>query len=180
MTDEQFRKDIRTAEVLYQGREAYRRAKGPDEPVSLRRVAWFLFQEAVQTQKAIRAPGHTPIRSGMPEPYMTPAEIFATEVEMTRDKITYPTVYKPNASGAQIDRYVEVMSWLRFIRGRNIPRTKRAFLALAAGYRQQRVRAAFGYETDKAVEAMRYFCLTCIARKLAKVVPEDFSGSQGC
>jgi len=144
-----------------------------DQKRTLRRVVWRLFQEAVLTQRAIKRPGPPPVRSAMPEVYHTPAEIFATEVEMTKDQITYPPRIIETPTAQALERYDEVMTWLRFIRGHNIPRARRTMIALALGIPAHRVADAYGYPNAAAVDGVRYRGIAGIVERLKRDLPKD-------
>lgn len=145
-----------------------------DEIVTPRRVVWRLLQEAVQTQRAIKSPGPAPVSSGMPEVYHTPNEIFATEVEMAKDEITYPPRIVANPSSAALERFLEVMTWLRYIRGHNLPKSRRTIILLAFGASQQRVMDVMGYVSVEAVDGVRYRAISGIVERIKRDLPCEY------
>lgn len=144
-----------------------------DKPVTARRVIWRLLQEAIQTQKAIKKPGPRGDVSCMPEVYHTPSEIFATEVEMTKDNITYPPRITETPTAQALERYDEVMTWLRYIRGHNLERSRRTVIALAAGVSEIKVMDIFGYPTREAVDGVRYRAIGGILDRLKRDLPRE-------
>ena len=144
-----------------------------EETPTLRRAVWRLFQEAVETQRAIKKPGPAKPQTAMPEVYHGPAEIFATEVEMAKDKITYPPRIKKTPTAAALERYDEVMAWLRYIRGHNIPRARQTMILLAAGVGPSRVADIQGYPSANAVEGVKYRAVTGIVERLKRDLPGD-------
>lgn len=144
-----------------------------DEKPTLKRVVWRLFQEAVQTQRAIKRPGPAPVGSCMPEVFHTAGEIFATEVEMTADKIVYPPRITETPTAAALERFDEVMTWLRYVRGRNQPRVRKVMIALAVGVPPARVADKYGYPSGDAVGAVRYRAILGIVERLKRDLPGD-------
>ena len=144
-----------------------------EEKVTLRKVVWRLLQEAVETQRAIKKPGPATPITAMPEVYHAPAEIFATEVEMSKDKITYPPRVRKTPTAAALTRYEEVMTWLRFMRGHNLPRSRRTVILLAGGVAPSRVADIQGYPSASAVEGVRYRAISGITARLKRDLPGD-------
>lgn len=122
-------------EVARRAVDAARRALlSHDKEATPREIVFALLCEAVETERAIRKPGPRGHVSGMPEVYHTKGEIFATEVAMIADSITYPPDVKPVVSASQASRYMEVMKWLRYVEGRNRVQSKRLLWLLAHGF----------------------------------------------
>lgn len=138
-----------------------------DQAPTLRAVIWRLMQEAMETQRSIKAPRPADAGSAMPEVYHTPAEIFATEVEMIADQITYPVDDRVLPSAAAQTRYDEVMTWYRYIRSSNPPRTRKLMLLLAAGVPPRKVSDILGL-TPPAVKSRKKWSLDCIEEKIAQ------------
>lgn len=145
--------------------------KETDKPITLRMIVWRLFQEAALTHKAISGPGQKPIKSCMPEQVRTEAEIVEVEAEMVRDKITYPDNRRPSVSPSALDRYTEVMSWLRVIRSHNVPRAQKAFFALASGASMRRVAVKYGFDSSRSVESLRKRSLDLMCQRLRQFSP---------
>lgn len=162
---------IRRVETIYAGIRMLELES--DEKPTLRRAVWRLFQEAVQTQRAIKRPGPAPVGSGMPEVYHTAGEIFATEVEMTKDQIAYAPRIQEVPTAAALDRYNEVMTWLRYMRGHNLPRARKTMIYLAGGVPPSRVADIQGYPNANAVEGVRYRGVLGIVERLRRDLPKD-------
>lgn len=162
---------LRRVETFYAGRRMLEAES--DAPVTARRVIWRLLQEAAQTERAIRRPGPAAAHTAMPEVVHTAGEIFATEVEMAKDEITYTPHIHETPSAAALTRYCEVMGWLRYIRGRNVARSRRAVLLLSAGVPEARVMDIFGFRSRQAVDGVRYRAISGILERLKRDLPAD-------
>ena len=163
----------RTRRALDYGVDLLRR-EGEDEP-SLTAVIWRLFQETLtDVHAAVRVErGPSTYRSTMPEMIRSATEIQEVEASMVADRISYPPTRLTVVSPEALSMYDEVLVWLRYIRSRNIPRSRRAFVALAMGASRRRVMETFGFPNLEAVDYVRRGCLQNMASKLQ----EYFSGT---
>lgn len=161
---------FRTAQLVYEGGRLLEAES--DEQPKLKPIIWRLIQEAVECDRAIRKPGPAvPSRSG-PEIYYSRSEIWATELQWAADNITHPprfVVEQPSAAAHQ--RYLDVMTWFRFItsKGKNKALFVRMIIALARGMPPQRAADIFRglyYRNGNAVWAARYRALDQIAGRL--------------
>lgn len=161
---------IRTAQLVYEGGRLLEEES--DEQPRLKPIIWRLIQEAVECDNAIRKPG--PIRqtrSG-PEVYYSHSEIWATELQWAAENISYPprfVVEQPSAAAHQ--RYLDVMTWFRFItsKGKNKALFVRMIIALARGMPPQRAADIFKglyYRDGNAVWAARKRALDQISDRL--------------
>lgn len=162
---------LRRIETVYAGVRMLERES--EERPTLRGVVWRLLQEAMETQKAISRPGPRGDVSCMPEVFHTAGEIFATEVEMAKDGISYAPKLHHVAGADQLDRYEEVMGWLRYIRARNVTRARQTVLFLAHGATPRRVADILGWPTARAAEAARYRAISSILERLRRDLPRD-------
>ena len=162
---------LRRIETVYAGLRMIQTET--EEKPTLRKAVWRLFQEAVETQRAIKKPGPAKPQSAMPEVYHEPGEIFATEVEMAKDKITYPPRIKQTPTAAALERYDEVMAWLRYMRGHNLPRARQTMILLAAGVGPSRVADIQGYPSANAVEGVKYRAIAGIVERLKRDLPSN-------
>ncbi len=146
-----------------------------DEEASKNDIVFWLLKEAVRTERAIAPPGPRGYISSMPEAYHTNNEIFAVEVEMIADSIYYPPRIKPVATSAAAERYMEVMKWLRFVRGRNRSDSKALLWLMAqdapAGY----IGRVTPYRTKSAQRAAKHRRLNEIVKRLDE---EDVFGDK--
>lgn len=162
---------LRRIETVYAGMRMIKLET--EEQPTLRKAVWRLFQEAVETQRAIKKPGPAKPQTAMPEVYHEPGEIFATEVEMAKDQIVYPPRITRTPTAAALERYDEVMAWLRFMRGHNLPRARQTMILLAAGVPPSRVADIQGYPSADAVEGVKYRALLGIVERLKRDLPGD-------
>lgn len=76
-------------------------------------------------------------------------------------------------AGAALKRYDEVIAWLRYMRGHNLPRARRTMILLAAGVPPGRVADIQGYPSADAVEGVKYRALAGIVARLKRDLPRD-------
>lgn len=147
--------------------EAAKRALlAADREASRREIVFALLCEAVETERAFKKPGPGGYVSGMPEVYHTKGEIFATEVAMAADNITYPPSIKPIVGAAQATRYMEVMKWLRYVEGRNRVQSKRLLWLLAHGLSPRHVAAKLRMRDENQVRGAKFRRLGDIVKRL--------------
>lgn len=165
---------IRTAEILYEGARLF--SSQSDMMPTVERVIWFLIEEAVHTQQSLKRdyPG-APNKSGL-DYYFLPWEIEEVEREWRMEGITYPLpeyMKKGAPTAAALNRYLEVMDWLRLIRARSKKQTRiKMILALAGGMSPAKAVDVFselGFRTRKDVSAARQRAINNISGEIKKV-----------
>ena len=139
-----------------------------DRDASPREVVFWLMREAARTERAIKGPGPRGHVSCMPEVYHTNGEIFATEVAMIQDKISYPPTVKVVVTAGAASRYLEVTKWLRFVQGINRAKSKELLWLIASGVTLTAVARRLGYPSNEAVRAAKHRRLGDIVNRLNK------------
>lgn len=139
-----------------------------DKEATPREIIFTLMSEAVQTERAIRTPGPRGHVSCMPEVYHTNGEIFATEVAMIQDKISYTPHIKPVVTADAASRYLEVTKWLRFVQGKNRAESKELVWLAAKGYNNWALAKKFRYPNADAASAALRRRLNEIAKHLSQ------------
>ena len=171
---------ITVSQVLYAGARMLELESPPDaEPPTINAVIWRLIQEAVECDRAIRRPAPKPKTKSGPDVCYTRSEIWAVELQWAADNIVYPPRFiRDLPSAAAHQRYLEVMTWFRFITTKS--KQKRAFIkmlmALASGMPPSRAADAFPslhYRNGDAVWAAKYRAIRQIAERLKSAV-KDF------
>lgn len=139
-----------------------------DKTPTLQAVIFTLLQEATQTERAEKGVGPRGHISAMPEVYHTANEIFATEIEMIADKISYEPDNRPVVSAAAAARYMEVTKWLRFARGRDRKQSKQLLWLLAKGLAPGAVARIVGLPNARAVGMAKTRRLNEIAEEIER------------
>lgn len=160
-TPEEFR-----AAILDEGRRMLFRERG--EVADLPAVIWRLLQDATETARSIAAPGPGTRATSWPDINHDFWEVYAAYRERIADEIEVATRETPYASAAQMGRYLEVMSWLRWAGGHNPAKTQKLLVALASGMTHSRAARHFGLSSRKAVETRKYRALRNIAARLTR------------
>lgn len=140
--------------VLDEGRLRLCQETGLESP-KRRDVIWFLFQDAMRTERALpdkeRSWLHSGDRSQWPEIYRSAQERFEVEREQLTDGIRViapPMGFTRHIDPGAVGRMLEVLDWLKYIRAGNpkapdvaMTRNNRElFKALASGIRPRNLR----------------------------------------
>lgn len=137
-----------------------------DRDASPREVVFWLMREAARTERAIKGPGPRGHVSCMPEVYHTNGEIFATEVAMIQDKISYPPTVKVVVTAGAASRYLEVTKWLRFVRGKTLERGKSCLWLMANNYPPFVIARETGYGEGSPQRGAKFRLLGQIVERL--------------
>lgn len=137
-----------------------------DRDASPREIVFWLLREAVQTERSVRGPGPRGHISCMPEVYHTSGEIFATEVAMVADNISYPPKIKVAVTAGAASRYLEVTKWLRFVRGKTLERGKMALWMMAHDYPPFVIAKKTGYKEGSPQRGAKFRLLGQIVERL--------------
>lgn len=162
------RSEVDEDKALSALRAAERMLLSDDRSPTLPELVFVLFEEAAKTERAIRKPGPRGHVSCMPEVYHTAKEIFTTEVAMIADNITYPPDVKHPVSAEAAGRYMEVVKWLRFAKGRDRKQSKELLWLLAQNIAPGAVARITGYPTARAALMAKTRRLNEIAERLRK------------
>lgn len=163
---EWIKSDVDEARALSALRAASRMLLSDDRQSTLPELVFVLFEEAAKTERAMRSPGPRGHVSCMPEVYHSAKEIFATEVAMIADNITYSPAIRPPVSAEAAGRYMEVVKWLRFARGRDRKQSKELIWLLAQNVAPGAVAKCVGYPSPRAVRMAKTRRLNEIADRL--------------
>lgn len=139
-----------------------------DREASPREIILALIAEAADTERAIKRPGPRGHVSCMPEVYHTASEIFATEVEMIADKISYAPKIKPSVSADAASRYIEVTKWLRYAQGKDRKQSKELIWLAAQGFSTRSLAKRYGFPNPDAAGAALRRRLNEIVNRLNK------------
>ena len=149
--------------------EAARRALlSHDREASPRDIVFTLICEAAQTEKAMKALGPRGHVSCVPEVYHSASEIFATEIAMVADRISFEPKIKPSVTADAAGRYMEVTKWLRFVEGRDRAKSKELLWLLAQNAPDSLIAKRTGYQGRTAIRAARYRRLGDIVARLER------------
>lgn len=123
---------------------------------SRRELVFWLLKDAARTERAMKGPGPRGHVSCMPEVYHTAGEIFATEVAMVSEGISYPPQIREVITAEAAGRYLEVTKWLRFVRGKTKERGKTALWLMAKGVPPFYIARETGYPEGPAQRGAKY------------------------
>lgn len=137
-----------------------------DREATPREIVFVLLREAARTEKAVKKPGPRGHVSCMPEAYHSESDIWVTEVAMTQDGITYPPRITHVASSAELQRYMEVVKWLRYVEGRDRQKSKELLWLLASGAPTHFISKRTGLHTQSAIRGAKYRRLGEIVKRL--------------
>lgn len=135
--------------VLDEGRLRLCQETGLESP-KRRDVIWFLFQDAMRTERALpdreRSWLHSGDRSQWPEIYRSVQERFEVEREQLTDGIRViapPMGFTRHIDPGAVGRMLEVLGWCRYLRARNLDaleKNKQILLSLAGGIAPRHLR----------------------------------------
>lgn len=135
---------------------------------SPREIVFRLLREAAQTEASFKSDGPRGHVSCMPEVYHTNGEIFATEVAMVADNITYPPIIRVAVTASAASRYLEVTKWLRYVRGKTKERGKMALWMMAKNYPPFVIARETGYKEGSPQRGAKFRLLGQIVERLEK------------
>lgn len=156
----------RISDLLDYGHNLFIDDKG--EAGTDRDAVWYLLKEMARVEQSIKRPGPQSAGSGMPEVYHTDAEIWAVELAMAIDGISYPPRVHQTATMKDLTLHTEVMLWLRQVRSHSGNTRRMLIVALASGMTPQQAADCrqFGLDNPQAVRAAKYRALEDILRHL--------------
>lgn len=159
----------KTIECLRFGARLVARDDGKE---TLQDCVWALLCEAAQTERAITTPRPAGYVSAYPQVYYSPGEIFALYVELMTCNMELPNAVKYRATAAALDRYMTVIEWFRFVKGRDQSRSRRILWKMAQGMSAARAAREEGYGSHRGAVAKRDRELTNIVDRLSKDIKD--------